>query len=163
MACAGTGQEREQRRGRADNFPHAALQPSVQPLFAFPLAVDWAERFLLLLERYSDTIKGQMYAHVHQEYFALMRGSRGQPLNIGFVNPSLTTHVYCYPSFRVYEMNEFSHSLIDYVQYHLDLARANKELKAQWEVAYRFSEYYQVPDLSLESHEVLVEKMRVTP
>ena len=103
-------------------------------LVYFIVILDWSERFLVLVERYSDIIKGQMYAHVHEEYFAVMRGSNNQPVGIGHVNPSLTTFVACHPSFRIYEMNEFTHDLIDYTQYHLNLTKSNKELNPYWEV-----------------------------
>jgi len=129
---------------------------------SFHSFIDWSERFLVLVERYTDTIKGQIYGHVHQDYFSIMKGTKKQPVGIGMVGPSLSTYVYLYPAFRVYDMNEFTHDLIDYTQYHLDLLKANKELKAEWEVAYKFTEYYGVPDLSIESHELLVEKMKVS-
>jgi hypothetical protein len=91
-----------------------------------------------------------------------MKGTNKQSVGIGMVNPSLTTYAYLYPTFRVYDMNEFTHDLIDYTQYHLDLPKVNKELKAEWEVSYKFSEFYGVPDLSIQSHEQLVEKMKVS-
>lgn len=137
------------------------FNPPFNPCLCSWLSVDWSERFSVLLERYSSTIKGQMYAHVHQDYFALMRGSKKQPIGIGFVNPSLTTHMFSYPSFRIYDMHEQSYDLLDYTQYHLDLAKSNKELKAYWETAYKFSQYYEVPDMSFQTHELLVERMHV--
>lgn len=133
---------------------------SHMPSFNPPFNPYWSERYLVLVERYGNIIKGQMHGHVHQEYFALLKGRKNQTVGIGHVNPSLSTHVYSYPSFRVYDMNEFNHDLLDYTQYHLNMSRSNKELKPYWEEAYKFSDYYGVPDLSFRSHELLVEKMK---
>lgn len=58
-------------------------------------------------------------------------------------------------------MNKHTFDIEDYVQYRLNLDRANKEGKATWEIAYTFKEYYGIEKVNVESSYKLVKNFYV--
>jgi len=102
-----------------------------------------------------------MYGHTHTDFFSLMKSKSGLNIAVAHVNPSLTTASSLNPSFRVYEMDDSSYRLLDYSQYMLDLLKSNKERVPFWVLAYRFTQYYGVPSMSLGSYDSLLKKMPV--
>jgi len=101
-----------------------------------------------------------IYGHVHQDFFTLIKGHNGRVVNIAYVCPSLSTYTYKNPAFRVFEVEQETFSLVDYVQYSMNITESNKRKEAIWNVSYKFSSYFNVPDLSITSHEELIRKMK---
>jgi len=113
------------------------------------------------MDRYKEIVKGQMYGHVHEDYFTLVKGSNDQYIGVSHVNPSLTTYTFRTPTFRVYEMNAETFELMDYVQYSMDLEKSNKEGIPHWKESHRFTKYYEVPNMSVRSYKQLFKRMEV--
>ncbi len=116
---------------------------------------------LALTERYANIIIGQMYGHLHEDIFTLMKSHQGQNINVVYTNPSLTTFTYLNPAFRVYSMESSTFKLLDYTQYYLNLEKSNKEKVPDWQISYNFTDLFQVPSLSVRSHEIALRKMKV--
>jgi len=103
-----------------------------------------------------------MHGHVHEESFTLMKSYENNEIHsISYDNPSLTTYYYLNPSFRVYEMDAETLEIIDYLQYRLNLTKSNIEGNAFWYKSYRFTEFFNVKDMSIKSHETIVQKIMV--
>ncbi len=58
-------------------------------------------------------------------------------------------------------MDRDTYQLLDYAQYRLYIKEANKNLKDEWRVAYRFLSYYGVPDMSPNSYASIISRMEV--
>ncbi|MDR3548958.1 MAG: metallophosphoesterase [Candidatus Pacebacteria bacterium] len=133
------------------------------PPYTEPTNPHWSERYLALMERYAGIIKAQMFGHVHEGYFTVMKGQDGGEAGIGHVNPALTTSQFINPSFRVYEMDAETYEMTDYVEYRMNVSEANKFGKARWYRAHRFTEFYGVPDMSRGSFELVKRKINEDP
>ncbi len=91
------------------------------------------------------------------------------PMSVGFVHPSFTTYLFpqalrytdMQPSFRVYEADAETFTLLDYTQYRLYIEIANKQSFPEWQVAYRFKSYYNAKDMTPWSFALIVQQMRV--
>lgn len=122
--------------------------------------VEWGLRYRVLIDRYTNIIRGVFSGHTHEDSFQVMRGVRDAEVTaVIHVNPALTTYRAANPSFRVYEMDPETFVLIDYVQYRLYINKADEEGVAKWEKAYRFSEYYKVPSLDYDNFPVIVDRI----
>ncbi len=119
----------------------------------------WTFRYTTLIERYANIVKGQFFGHVHNDLFFVTRSylNRSQPIAVTHVLPALTTAPN--PSFRMYYVDRESYELIDYDQYRLYIAEANRLRRADWKVAYRFLSYFNVPDMSPRSFALVISRM----
>jgi len=115
-----------------------------------------------LIERYAHIIRGSLYGHVHQDYFTILKGRDNQPINIAYSCPSLSTFTYNNPAYRVFEIDPNTYKFLDYVQYSMDLKKSNEMEKPYWRKSYRFTDYYEVPSLSIKSHLILRDKINVS-
>ena len=120
----------------------------------------WSERFMVLVERYANIIRGLIHGHIHQDFFVMMKGINKRPVSVTHVCPSLTTASFNRPSFRVYEVDRDTGTLTDYVQYSMDLVESNNNRTPVWKKSYRFTNYYGVKSLSVKSHNLVLEKMK---
>jgi len=114
----------------------------------------------VLIDRYTNIIRGLFAGHSHEDTFQLMKGIYDtKTTGITFVHPALTTYRMSNPSFRVYEVDPKTYALIDYIQYRLYIDKADKEDKAVWEVVYRFSESHGVETLDYKHFPGIIEKI----
>ena len=94
-----------------------------------------------------------MYGHTHSDEFRVINSyfEPKEPVGIVYTAPSLTTSNFFHPSFRVFEIDSNTKQLIDYVQYRLNITKANLDPipsnKPKWDIAYRASEEFQARDL----------------
>ena len=102
-----------------------------------------------------------MYGHDHEDYFTLLKGRNGEYMNVAYVCPSLSTYVGNHPAFQVFEMDRDTYKLLDYVQYWMNLTESNEKNTSLWNESYRFTKYYNKDSLSLRSHQLLLEEMKV--
>eukprot|EP00831_Metopus_contortus_P018170 TRINITY_DN17737_c0_g1_i4.p1 TRINITY_DN17737_c0_g1~~TRINITY_DN17737_c0_g1_i4.p1 ORF type:complete len:178 (-),score=34.46 TRINITY_DN17737_c0_g1_i4:34-567(-) len=63
------------------------------------------------------------------------------------------------PSFRVYDVDRETYIPLDYYQYRLYLDEANRKLEAEWKIAYRFLDYFQVTDMSPKSYDKVIQRL----
>eukprot|EP01022_Parablepharisma_sp_SALTPOND_P005307 TRINITY_DN122120_c0_g1_i1.p6 TRINITY_DN122120_c0_g1~~TRINITY_DN122120_c0_g1_i1.p6 ORF type:complete len:129 (+),score=10.57 TRINITY_DN122120_c0_g1_i1:1548-1934(+) len=95
---------------------------------------------------------------MHQDYFYVTRSQADdKPIAVTHQLPPLTTRPN--PSFRVYDVDSETYNLLNYVQYRLYVAEANKNLKAEWKVAYEFLDYFGVENMRPDSFVKIIERM----
>ena len=125
--------------------------------------IEWGLRYRVLIDRYTNVIRGIFSGHTHEDSFQIMRNMANDEITgIIHINPALTTYRVANPSFRVYEMDPETFALIDYVQYRLYVEKTSDE-KAEWVKAYRFSEFYNVPNLDYNNFPLIINKIKVDP
>ncbi len=117
----------------------------------------------MIVDRYANIIRGQMFGHTHKDAFEIQKSSRdGEFAGVAFENPCMTTHMALYPSYRVYHMDSATHAIADYEQFRFDLKRSNEEDKPRWYVAYRFKEYYNMSRMEDRNLAELAQRIRVS-
>jgi len=104
---------------------------------------------------------GTLYAHSHAEYFNVIKSSTGYPLIASIINPSVTTLPMVNPTFRIYEMDSQTYELLDFVDYRMDVNKSNKERKAYWYEALRFTEYFNVSSISAYNIDQIIKNSNV--
>ncbi len=103
----------------------------------------WNERYLVLVDRYANIIRGQMVGHTHEDSFEVERSTRkGEFIGVAMENPSLTSNNYLSPSYRIYKMDPGNYALLDYEQYRFNLTKANRDDQPEWQLSYTFKQYY---------------------
>lgn len=123
-------------------------------------AIAGTRHMLPIFDRYANVIRGVFSAHTHSDQLSYIRDSKEQFIAPQFVGPSLTTYNSGgHPSFRVYEVDAETHTVLDYEQYRLDTDKYNanpdRTVKLEWDVAYKFKAEYDMPDTSFASWEAL--------
>ena len=107
-------------------------------------------RLKALIDRYSYNVRAVFSGHTHNddvvpiyEYF------EPRPLiSINYVAPSFTTNHYTFPSFRYYLLETSTFNVVDYYQYRLNVTEANKNGFANWTLAYKATEFFNVTSMS---------------
>jgi hypothetical protein len=130
-------------------------------------SVAGTKHLLPIFDRYSNVIRAVFSAHTHMDQLSYIRDSKGQFIAPQFVGPSLTTYNGGgHPSFRVYEVDAETHTVLDYEQYRLDTDKYNanpdRTVKLQWDIAYKFKAEYNMPDTSFASWDALDAKRAST-
>nr|XP_054754080.1 acid sphingomyelinase-like phosphodiesterase 3b [Lytechinus pictus] len=116
-------------------------------------------RYLEIIRKYSDVIKGQFFGHHHYDSFRVLYDDTGMPINALYVQPAITprqTPSPRYPSFRMITYDRETGDIIDIDQYYLDISTNNPT----WALEYRATEVYDIADLSPLSLHQLVDKFR---
>jgi sphingomyelin phosphodiesterase len=103
-----------------------------------------------LMQKYHDRVIGQFYGHSHADDFAFMMSQDNKILHTMFVGgvvvPSPKN-----PTVRLYKYDADNFKLLDYEDFYIPLSEANRDGKIVWKSLYKFTEEYNVPDLSSES------------
>lgn len=122
----------------------------------------WGLRYAALMEKYANVVKGQFFGHMHEDYFYPIMSflDPSQLVNVVNIHPALTTYSTVNPSFRVYEMDRDKYDMIDYHQYRLDVAEANKKNEAIWKIAYNFTGRFNFTNLRPENYLKLLDRMK---
>jgi len=116
------------------------------------------KRYNILIERYQNIIRGQFFGHTHNDEFKIIKDYYTHKNSTGIIltAPSLTTYYkfnsrysFLNPSFRVYNIEKDSFYLKDYLQYRLNITKANMQpdIDPQWEIAYNSSQAFGVTHL----------------
>ena len=92
----------------------------------------WSEQYSRIIARFSSVITAQFYGHTHYDEFTVFYNTTSwQPLNIGYLGPSLTPHDGLNPGYRIYitdsKREEASHAVLDHQTYYVDLTEANRD------------------------------------
>ena len=123
---------------------------------------EWGFRYAALVERYANIIRGQFSGHTHLDNFLVTssRADPNEPVSVQLIHPSFTSYTGLNPSFRVYEVDTETFVPVDYTQYRLYLSRANLLPRPVWEIAYKFTEFYGVRDMSPASFREVIMQIR---
>eukprot|EP01114_Cavostelium_apophysatum_P013258 TRINITY_DN3168_c0_g1_i1.p1 TRINITY_DN3168_c0_g1~~TRINITY_DN3168_c0_g1_i1.p1 ORF type:complete len:560 (-),score=98.35 TRINITY_DN3168_c0_g1_i1:24-1703(-) len=124
------------------HIPPASANPNTS------YAVDIVEIFT----NYSDVIVAHFYGHTHEDQFEVITNSKGDPLDVVYVAPSVTTFSMRNPTFRFYKYDTTTYEILDYNQYYANLTAANEPgQKLQWMLEYSALSEYDLPDMSAAS------------
>lgn len=123
---------------------------------------EWAIRFVALMERYQNIVKGIFYGHNHEDAFTLLHSLKDPKkfFKVGILNPSLGTFTNNNPAFRIFYINKDTYEIMDHETYRLYINEANILNKTEWKLAYKFTEYYGYPSPNLESYLDLKDKVK---
>lgn len=80
---------------------HAHIPPT-----AVDCLPDWNRAYLLILERYQDTVREQFHGHSHFERHLVYLDRKRKPMGSGWVAASMTTWDHVQPAFRTYTLDE---------------------------------------------------------
>lgn len=128
-------------------------------------------KYLSVTEKYSDTIAGQFFGHLHLDTFQLFQYNTGVTHSSSLLASSVTPwhspalnglSLPVNPSIRLMHFEKSNGSLIDYDQHFLNLTKANKkpDVVPSYELLYSFTEAYGVPDVSTASLYKVYEKLK---
>jgi sphingomyelin phosphodiesterase len=137
----------------------------------------WSTRFRALVNRYTNILRGQYYGHTHYDEFKNIKSYRDDELSAGTVwaTGSFTAYPLKNPGLRIWELDPDTWHIWNYEQHrmyiteannHANLVRKNSnytdaELKAtgEWEVSYKFREYYGI-DMDFNTIAEYIEKIK---
>jgi len=123
------------------------------------LSKDFNTRYLELVEKYSQAIAGQLFAHHHTDSFKVFLSSAGnEPISWALLAPGVSPMNSTLapetgannPGLRLFKYDRSSGQIVDYDQFYLDLAKANDAGKANWTMEYSFLDYYSLSEISAE-------------
>ena len=127
----------------------------------------WAARFEAIVDRYSDTIRGQFFGHTHSDLFQVLYTQDGsKPVGVQYIAPSLTTITDRRPAIREFEVDADTGIPVKIRQYRLNLTKYNamgKVDKILWEETYNSLTEYNMTDLTFNSMHNLRNRIRDEP
>ncbi|CAH2105847.1 unnamed protein product [Euphydryas editha] len=130
-------------------------------------SVDANSKYLRLVRRHARIIAGQFFGHLHVDTFRVIY-DKDQPVSWAFLAPSLSPHHdpagSSNPGLRLYKFDSDTGKVLDYTQFYLDLAVANRAVAgagAEWVAEYNLTQYYVLRDVSAESLHHLADKLRI--
>jgi len=107
---------------------------------------NYEDMFYNITSKFPNII-AMFFGHIHREEFRIHENAA--PI---FIASSLSPVYLNNPSFRLFNYNSNSDfSLVNYIQYYMDLFDSNLNGVADWQTEYDFLEAYQVNDLSFNS------------
>ena len=109
-----------------------------------------AKRLIALFDRFDYIIRGFFSGHTHYDDIAPVR-TYFEPrpiININYIAPPFGTYPGRNPSFRQFIIDSNTKNIIDYEQYRLNLTEANEKGEANWYIAYKATELFNVTDLT---------------
>ena len=106
-------------------------------------------RLKILLDRYQHIVRGYFSGHSHSEYLTIVKEYNSEkPTHVNYICSGLTTYSDYQPSFRLYEIDEDTKYVKDYIQYRMDLEESNKKREAIWYISYKANEFFKVDTIS---------------
>ena len=115
-----------------------------------------------IVERYSNTIKLQLYGHTHYDNIQIIRGiqNTNEITGISYICPQLGSHANGNPSFRVFDVQSDNYAVTNYHQYRLYLNEA-RVYPPYWRLAYTFKDLYNCTDMQYETMAKSLERIKV--
>eukprot|EP00698_Gefionella_okellyi_P022364 TRINITY_DN7403_c0_g1_i1.p1 TRINITY_DN7403_c0_g1~~TRINITY_DN7403_c0_g1_i1.p1 ORF type:complete len:572 (-),score=106.93 TRINITY_DN7403_c0_g1_i1:145-1860(-) len=133
------------------------LLVSHHPPFRYDCMEQYAAQWHTLFDRYQHVIVAQFTGHTHTDLWQVVKDVLTDQIPIGmvYVSPAVTTFSNINPSYRIYEVDPATYTVLDYEQWHMNLTRANAEGTPTWELFYRASQLFSLQDLSPQSWNVV--------
>lgn len=105
------------------------------------------EKYSNLASKYNKTILGHLFAHTHQDNFAILQDpTTTQPIAVATIAPSVLSSYN--PSVRQYFYNINTGAILDYTQYYANLTQINTppynlvwQKEYSWRHAYGYNSY----------------------
>ncbi|KAM3967330.1 cyclic GMP-AMP phosphodiesterase SMPDL3A [Aphomia sociella] len=142
---------------------HAA--PGSDSRHAYDTSADANAKYLQTVRRHSRIIAGQFFGHLHADTFRIIY-DHDRPVSWALLAPSVSPHRdpagFSNPGLRLYKFDTNNGKVLDYTQYYLDLAAANRNTgAADWTAEYNLTQYYGLHDVSANSLHNLADKLRI--
>ncbi|XP_075971847.1 cyclic GMP-AMP phosphodiesterase SMPDL3A-like isoform X2 [Anticarsia gemmatalis] len=120
-------------------------------------------KYLRTVRRHAKIIAGQFFGHLHADTFRVIYDN-DRPVSWALLAPSVSPHRSpagsSNPGLRLYKFDTNTGKVLDYTQYFLDLAGANRNL-AEWSAEYNLTQYYGLHEVSAMSLHNLAEKLQI--
>ena len=124
----------------------------------------WQRRYVALIERFSNIIRGQIFGHTHNDNIQIMRGITNKNIISGivYILPQLGVFPSSNPSYRIFDLQTDNYAISNYHQYRLYLDEANKNMAVlpKWRLAYIFKEFYNVSSMEYGNIANALERMK---
>ncbi|XP_064596445.1 acid sphingomyelinase-like phosphodiesterase 3b [Liolophura sinensis] len=113
-----------------------------------------------VISRYTESgvIRAMHFGHDHDDEFKIYYDNKGVPRIPVFIAPSVTPWRYKdsqgelgrphNPGIRLVSYDRSNGRHLDIKQYYLDLEKANRDRHAQWQLLYKATEIYDIPDVT---------------
>ncbi|CAG9794964.1 unnamed protein product [Diatraea saccharalis] len=142
---------------------HAA--PGSDSRHSYDVSSDANARYLRTVRRYARIIAGQFFGHLHADTFRVIYDN-DRPVSWALLAPSVSPHRdpvgSSNPGLRLYKFDTNTGKVLDYTQYYLDLATANRNAGgAEWTAEYNLTQYYGLHEISASSLHNLADKLRI--
>ncbi|XP_046830104.1 acid sphingomyelinase-like phosphodiesterase 3b isoform X8 [Vespa velutina] len=109
-------------------------------------------KYLQVVRQNADIIRGQFFGHWHSDTFRVIYSDTGNPVSWIMIAPSISPSTPGggpnNPGFRLYKFETDTGQVLDYYQYYLNLAEANKQGSADWKMEYSLLEYYEMNEIT---------------
>ncbi|XP_004643022.2 acid sphingomyelinase-like phosphodiesterase 3b [Octodon degus] len=118
------------------------------------------KEYLKVVQKHHGVIAGQFFGHQHTDSFKMFYDDAGSPISVMFLTPGVTPWKTTLvgvvngannPGIRLFEYDRATLSLQDMATYFMNLSQANAQNSPRWELEYRLTEAYGVPDASVRS------------
>lgn len=99
----------------------------------------WSGRYRALIDRFTNIIRAQLFGHTHNDQLQIVKSySDNSTVGVVYVAPSFTTFSDLNPSFRIFEVDSDTNTVLNYYQYRLDLDKWNQVPVGPiaWDLAY---------------------------
>ncbi|XP_019403592.1 PREDICTED: acid sphingomyelinase-like phosphodiesterase 3b [Crocodylus porosus] len=125
------------------------------------------ERYVEIVQKHHSVIAAQFFGHHHTDSFRMFYSNTGSPINSLFLAPGVTPWKTTLPGvhngannpgIRVFYYERDTLQVKDMVTYYLNLTHANM-VAPRWEKEYQLTEAFQVPDASVHSMHMVLEKI----
>ncbi|XP_058574406.1 acid sphingomyelinase-like phosphodiesterase 3b isoform X4 [Neofelis nebulosa] len=130
------------------------------------------EEYLKVVRKHHHVIAGQFFGHHHTDSFRMFYDDTGAPISVMFLTPGVTPWKTTLPGvvngannpgIRVFEYDRATLSLQDMVTYFVNLSQANEKGIPLWELEYRLTEAYGVPDAGSRSMDAALGRIASDP
>ncbi|KAM6172734.1 acid sphingomyelinase-like phosphodiesterase 3b [Erethizon dorsatum] len=121
------------------------------------------KEYLKVVQKHHSVIAGQFFGHQHTDSFRMFYDAAGAPISVMFLAPGVTPWKTTLvgvvngsnnPGIRLFEYDRATLGLQDMMTYFMNLSQANAQNNPRWELEYRLTEAYGVPDASVHSMQV---------
>jgi sphingomyelin phosphodiesterase len=101
------------------------------------------------MDRFNDIIVFGVHGHIHKEQWNVQRDMLSKkPLRMNYIVGSVTTFRNKPPNFGVIYLEPENLLPVEYETWSFDLDKANKNGHPDWKLQYKYSETYDLKDLS---------------
>ncbi|XP_073943262.1 acid sphingomyelinase-like phosphodiesterase 3b [Choristoneura fumiferana] len=121
-------------------------------------------QYLRTVRKHARCIAGQFFGHLHADTFRVIYDN-DRAVSWALLAPSVSPHRdpggSSNPGLRLYKFDTNSGKVLDYTQYYLDLAAANRLGAAEWTPEYNLTQHYALPDVSAAALHALADRLRI--
>ncbi|EHB03974.1 Acid sphingomyelinase-like phosphodiesterase 3a [Heterocephalus glaber] len=135
--------------------PNAVTLNQTDPAHQF----EWLENTLTSSQQNKEKVDpiDQFYGHMHRDSLMVLSDGEGRPVSSLFVSPAVTPVRNVLeketnnPGVRLFQYNPGDYTLLDMLQYYLNLTEANLKGESNWKLEYSLTQTYGVGDLRPQS------------